>query len=299
MLTFPSKPRYSITNQKSLACLLEYNLSDLPITTEAIFQIIRDLQCSVRTYSFHANKLNCSIQDICEAFGSIDGYSLYDEVTGKYKIAYNDTIFSHQRIRFTLMHEIGHIYLNHFIEFEQTKLCRGGLNEIELDMLDKEANYFASKVLAPEIILLRIGCETPDVIQERCAISLEAAKHKSTAVKKYGESRNLFSKLEQKVLSLFHNFVYQKHCINCHYYFISKNVKYCPICGNNTLKWGNGKSSIYDFEEDARLMFYYSWPIDVNGRVTYCPRCQNQEINTPGEFCKICRAPAINKCAGE
>lgn len=299
MPTFPLKPRYSATTQKALSFLLDYKLSDLPITTEAIFQIIQDLQCSIQTYGFHADKLNCDIQDVCEAFGSIDGYSIYDIPTGKYKIAYNDTISSHERIRFTLMHEIGHIYLNHFIEFEQTKLSRGGLNDAEFDILDKEANHFASKVLAPEIILLRIGCEAPDNIHERCAISLEAAKHKANAVKKYGNSSNFFSKLEQKVLSLFHNFIHQKHCRNCNHYFISKNAKYCPICGNDTLKWGNGQSSIYNFEEDVKLMIYTGWALGHNGKALQCPRCQNEEINPNYDICKICGTLITNKCNGK
>jgi Zn-dependent peptidase ImmA (M78 family)/RNA polymerase subunit RPABC4/transcription elongation factor Spt4 len=299
MPVFPSKPRYSNTTNKALSFLLEYKLSDLPITTEAIFQIIQDLQCSVRTFSFHANKLSCDVQDICEASGSIDGYSLYDENTGKYKIAYNDTVFPYERIRFTLMHEIGHIYLNHFKDFEQTRLCRGGLNDNDLDILDKEANYFASKVLAPEVILLRIRCEDPNSIRERCAISLKAAEYKATAVERYGNGSNFFSKLEQKVLALFHNFIYQKHCTKCHYYFVSKNAKYCPICGSDSFKWGNGQSSIYDFEEDVKLMIYPGWALTQYGKAIYCPRCQNEEINHDYDICKICGTTIVNKCAGK
>lgn len=52
-------------------------------------------------------------------------------------IYYNDFMYE-KRTRFTLMHEIGHIMLNH---------------RIESDITEKEANFFAKYILAPPILI--------------------------------------------------------------------------------------------------------------------------------------------------
>lgn len=40
-------------------------------------------------------------------------------------------------------------------------------------------------------------------------------------------------------------------------------------------------------------------PMDDNGRVRYCPRCQNQELDPDSEFCQICGLTLYNTCAGD
>ena len=53
-------------------------------------------------------------------------------------IYYNDLMYE-KRTRFTLMHEIGHIMLDH---------------RVESDIAEKEANFFAKYILAPPILIL-------------------------------------------------------------------------------------------------------------------------------------------------
>ncbi|MBU2701755.1 Zn-dependent peptidase ImmA (M78 family) [Sporomusaceae bacterium BoRhaA] len=284
-MIIPDIPRYNLASKKALAFLLKYKISALPVSP---IEIIKRFGCSIRTYSFHANKLECSVQDICEACGSIDGYSVYDELTGKYKITYNDQISSSDRIRFTLMHELGHIFLHHFIDFEQTKLCRGGLNNEDLEVLDKEANHFASKVLAPEMVLLRAGWKQPETIHEKCALSTEASKYKAAKIIEMATKRDFITNLERQVLYQFYDFIYQKSCKNCNHYFIIPGAKYCPVCGSKQINWGRRSRMIYD-----------KWDLDQNGKAKKCPHCENEEIDSNFNICKICGTNLVNKCAGK
>ncbi len=40
-------------------------------------------------------------------------------------------------------------------------------------------------------------------------------------------------------------------------------------------------------------------PMDDNGRVRYCPRCQNQELDPDSEYCQICGLTLYNTCIGD
>lgn len=40
-------------------------------------------------------------------------------------------------------------------------------------------------------------------------------------------------------------------------------------------------------------------PMDNSWRVRYCPRCQNQEIDSDAEYCQICGLPLFNTCIGD
>lgn len=286
MNLIPEKPRYGEVSKRALFFLLRYKLSSLPIPLD---EIINELGCSIRTYSFHAKKIGCSVQDVCDAFGSIDGYSVYSEITGKYKITYNDLISSPERIRFTIMHEIAHIYLNHFIDFSQTQLRRGGLNEEDLIVLDQEANNFVPKVLAPEIVLLHIGWKLPKIIHRKCALSIEASKYRSQKIIEMEIKRNYITGLELKVLRQFNDFIHRKTCENCKHYFIIANAKYCPMCGSESINWGEGEE----------LLIYDGFELDQNSKAKKCPKCENEEIDKNFNNCKICGVNLVNKCIGD
>ena len=74
-------------------------------------------------------------------------------------VAYNERQ-NPQRIRFSLMHELGHIILGH----------RGESNQNE-----QEANYFASNILAPKMAIHYSSCKNHTEIAKLFNISLQAA----------------------------------------------------------------------------------------------------------------------------
>lgn len=86
---------------------------------------------------------------------SEDGFTYY--LNGKFFIYYN-RMKPANRIRFTLFHEIGHIILNHHIEFEKEKLqnCENENNLRKNNFMESEANIVARNLMAPAFILRNI-----------------------------------------------------------------------------------------------------------------------------------------------
>ena len=80
-------------------------------------------------------------------------------------------------------------------------------------------------------------------------------------------------------------------CKDCRCNFVLESPHYCPNCGNNKItkthiKYGD------EFE-----MKYAGIQVDQQGKALICPRCNNEELNTSGQFCKICGTNVINECA--
>ncbi|MGL5440836.1 MAG: ImmA/IrrE family metallo-endopeptidase, partial [Filifactoraceae bacterium] len=126
----PKKARYEYCIKKSIEFILTENTTSFPHDPN---RIIKKYNWSQIKYSTLAYKHNVTIRDICATYESDDGYSIY---TGsKYSIAYNDNA-PEGRIYFTKFHEIGHIYLNHFIDFDETILARSKLKEKDYKILE-------------------------------------------------------------------------------------------------------------------------------------------------------------------
>lgn len=93
------------------------------------------------------------------------------------EILYNDQR-SENRIRFSLAHELGHIWLEH----PDQSMCQS-LETIE--RAEAEANFFAGYLLAPTALVLSRGLETPEQIAKSLDLSFEAAQLVNERVKKH------------------------------------------------------------------------------------------------------------------
>lgn len=77
------------------------------------------------------------------------------------RVYYNDTVAPFRR-RFSLAHELGHIILSH--------------TEPYTLRMEKEANYFASNILAPRIAIHYAQCKNATHIENRFNLSRSASK---------------------------------------------------------------------------------------------------------------------------
>lgn len=103
------------------------------------FEIIDNIDnISLQTYTQAAKIHKMSISEFSRYVGSDDGVSFekYYRGQSKFVIMYNDTVYSYNRKRFTIAHELGHCLLGH------------NLNR-SYDVQEKEANYFAKRLLVP------------------------------------------------------------------------------------------------------------------------------------------------------
>lgn len=273
-----NKIRYDYIRPKIAEFIVTQKINKLPVDP---MQIIVRNKWTLRTYDFYAKKHGVTVKDIIKAFGSEDAFTTYQN--GLYSIAYNDKVYPPERIKFSLMHEIGHIYLKHLEEFDQTILARGGLPDKEYDILEKEANIFASETLAPNEVLLSLGWTSYPVIKKLCKLSKKAAKVKASIL--FNLIFNwVYVDPNSPIIKAFYDFIHQKKCNHCEYGFVSSKAKYCPICGGDKLIWGEGK-----------MIYNDGYELDENGRAIKCPRCDNEEVKY-GDYCIICGAYLVNKC---
>lgn len=272
----PRYARYEYCINKSMEFILNENINKFPFDCDNIIKIKK---WSRLKYEFLATQHNVSINDIIEAYESEDGYSIYNG--RNYTIAYNNTHIP-KRIYFTKLHEIGHIYLNHFIEFDETILNRSNLSESSYKVLENEANCFARNVIAPAVIVKHLNLDTTDKIANYFGITNSAAKARLDLLDL--DYKHINKNSEKILLSFFEKNMYKKYCENCSYSFISKDSKYCPICGHNKLTLGDGS------------MKYNSIDLYENSKATICPICENEYTNIEGEFCQICGTNIVNKC---
>lgn len=255
----------------------EYNISSYPIDVE---KIIIDNKWGLTPYSLIMQQFHCDRNTVIRCLRSTDGYTQLD--ADNYSIAYNDDPALGDRKRFTLMHEIGHIYLNHLVDFDITLLYRNELSKKENKVLENEANAFARNVLAPISLVQQLKDKAPENISSKFGITYYAANTRIDLFRKDFEIIDSMG-LQQRMRNIFHRFYNKTTCNNCNAKFFLRYRHFCPICGSkNTLKWGDG------------IMNYKEYETTSEGFVKICIRCGNQKII--GNFCQICGAPTRNYC---
>jgi Zn-dependent peptidase ImmA (M78 family) len=94
---------------------------------------------------------------------------------GKYTIIYDDNIQSLKRIRWSIMHEIGHIFLNHHIDFHEQLHYRKQLKPGHYRALERETNTFVAEVMAPISVIKHCELFHTQSIMNTFDISYEAA----------------------------------------------------------------------------------------------------------------------------
>lgn len=277
-MKIPEYARYDYCSQKACEFLEEFNITSFPINVETI--ILQNGWGLVK-YSEIMERFQCSRSKVILCLGSKDGFTTWDNEN--YTISYNDSSSLGERTRFTLMHEIGHIYLNHLVDFESTQIYRGSLTIEENKVLENEANAFARNVLVPTYMLHRLNNKSISNISYHFGITPTAAQTRLSLFaidETHNKNKNLFSRLQ----GIFYRFYYKKRCSICGFYTVSKTIKYCPICGQQTLQWGDGD------------MIYEKLETNKHKKLIKCPTCKNEETNIDGEFCQICRTSLINRC---
>ncbi|MFV0502542.1 MAG: ImmA/IrrE family metallo-endopeptidase [Lachnospirales bacterium] len=105
---------------------------------------------------------------------SEDGFSVEKDI-GEWYIYYNDEK-DYGRINNTIMHEIGHIVLDHIEDSE---------------LAEKEVKFFAKYTLVPSVLVHKLKLDNPMDISDIFAVSFEAACYAYSHYKKwlkYGSS---------------------------------------------------------------------------------------------------------------
>ena len=179
--------KYKQARNASWQCLIDYKVNSLPVKVSQIAKqadIVLLKNSVVNLLSENESGMTLSQDD-----------RLY--------IIYADEQ-SPQRCRFTIAHELGHIFLGHLFKAD-------GYGFLTADDAEHSANVFARDLLAPACVLHELHALTSAAIAELCNISLEAATYRAERIAEL-ERRKAFylHPLERQVKKQFADFIKQK-----------------------------------------------------------------------------------------
>lgn len=128
------------------------------------------------------------------------GFVFWSKRNETFVICYNPD-FPASEVRWTLFHEMGHIYLRHVSPQSPIMQRNGNSNPL----LEFEAQEFARNVLCPPVVLFNCDAVEPDEIVEICGVPEEEAAVASQNIKVFS-SLNVHP-LEVAVERRFNTFV--------------------------------------------------------------------------------------------
>ena len=174
--------------QKSRNCawqiLIDMKISSLPVRVTAICD---ELGIPVKVTEFEDDR---------------DGQSTI--VNGQPIILINSKVKNTGRIRFTLAHELGHVLLGHVGTYEYVNRASSS----NYDSIEREANMFAARLLAPACVLWGCKVKSAEEIMRLCDISHQASEYRMNRMKElYNRNKFLTSPLERKVYRRFKKFI--------------------------------------------------------------------------------------------
>ncbi|MDD6711517.1 ImmA/IrrE family metallo-endopeptidase [Sharpea porci] len=145
-----SNETYEFIKGEVIHIFEKYSIKCIPVSG---FEIASKMKLSLLPYSSLSKKK-------LEAAMTVSRDGFFIEFDGRECIYYNDIERCYKRQNWTILHEIGHIVLDH-----------SGYGELEED----EANFFAKYAIAPPVLVHKVGAKGPHDIYEIFDISFEAS----------------------------------------------------------------------------------------------------------------------------
>ncbi|CVK18514.1 ImmA/IrrE family metallo-endopeptidase [Sporomusa sphaeroides] len=219
---------------------------------------------------------------------------------------------------FDCMHELVHYFLHDDTEFRC--ICPDKSQVKQNNFIEWQANEGAAQALVPYQIFIpefvKLSRNYARSAWDMAGITIELAHNFYVSpqvirnrinnleyeIKQYLDgipiekitllSKNQITKrgLHKKSTAIF------SYCTKC-LSVVSDINNYCSICGTNLKEPIN---NFYDFRvwKGVGYMKYDGIQIDQKYKAIICPRCNNEEIEPEGNYCKICGIDLVNKCAG-
>ena len=159
--------KYRHLRNASWECLLDCNITCLPVQVSSISS---QLDIGLYKYSQNAELLR---KKGLEYLMQAKGFA-YMDPSGKLMIFFDDQQ-SRQQIRYTIAHELGHILLGH-VDSENPQ---GLLLQPSDAKLERAADSFAIRILAPACILHGLHITSAEEIGSVCDIPLNLARSRA------------------------------------------------------------------------------------------------------------------------
>lgn len=179
--------KYKQSRDASWETLIEFGINSLPVMPLDICN-----RAGIKVYK------NSDVKLLAEAQ---IGLSFYRD--GSFRIIIDDSLILTRR-RFTLAHELGHIFLGHLL----VDTPHGRTFDTSKPEVERQADVFASRLLAPACVIWGINAQTAEQIATVCNISHEAATiraERMEVLRKRGKF--LTSPLERQVYKQFESYI--------------------------------------------------------------------------------------------
>ena len=309
-----SRPaNYSRPVRLSLQVLRDAGITGFPVSLK---QILKAFGIRLMTYEEFCLVNDCEVSVCIEQFGK-DGATI--EKNGKYLIVYNRNQTPKDRIRFTIAHELGHIFLHHHSELGTAVLQRLWVEKSLYDVMEDEANCFARNLLCPAVSVLTVlrahgfvsseyderrkrnvwlkipgaqslpnlpfGLTDAFLVRQSFRVTGAAAGIRCSFLKE--DLRNTPMADAADILENI-SFTTQWRCRKCG----SPRVEDADCC------WNCGTKDRFGFiSSDAPAP--PPVPLSYDGySFLACPVCGNEEIEYDDEYCIICGTSLTNRCDG-
>ena len=138
---------YRLAAEKAIEVLEDSDITQAPILLRDIIRRYSG-EISVVSYTKFMRLYDKPYQDILALFDSDMGACAFQPSTNHYIIYYNDAM-STAWCRFTVAHELGHIFLGHHSQAGTSLLGRTFVPKADYQEYEKEANVFARNLLSP------------------------------------------------------------------------------------------------------------------------------------------------------
>ena len=211
----------------------------------------------------------------------------YHNGSKRFVLAYNDIepYLKTNRYRWNIAHELGHLFLGHLDATPATSISKGGLSSKQYKTMENEADYFASLLLVPFVLLRKLPLDINTTnIKNLCCISKQAA---DISHQNYMDwLKTTYDNFDKKIIELFKPSYYRMQCNNCKVAYVGGYSNHCPICGSDDIS----------FLLKGESMKYHGIETNSVNRPYECPHCKNEEIDDDAIYCKICGNIVVNVC---
>ena len=295
----------------SLQVLREAGIDKFPVNLK---QILRHYGIRLMTYEDFCAYNECDISVCLDQFGE-DGATI--AMRGGYLIVYNNRRSPKERIRFTLAHELGHIFHQHHAELGVETLQRMRVEKHLYDVMEDEANCFARNLLCPAFAVQTVlrshgfvdtnydstqnrnvwlkvsrapclpnlpsGLTDYFLVRHSFLVTGAAAKIRCNFLKE--DLRNSPKTSAEKIVSRI-LFSTQWRCQKCGAPRLA-DADYCYHCGSK------GKYGFISAKTPSPIPLRLRYN---NYRFSSCPVCGSGGLAHDNCYCHICGSPVANPC---
>ena len=170
---------YRSIRNNAWQCLLDFGIHSLPVDVRAIA---------------HAADVRLIKNQVFPVLRRTDrGVTYY---TPEHRIIIYDEALPPEEVRFTVAHELGHLFLGHDRTHERYAATRDTTKALS----EKQADQFAVRLLCPACLLMALDLHTPQQIADVCRVPLRVAEERARRMETlYARNKFLTSSLEQRL----------------------------------------------------------------------------------------------------